>query len=135
MRIGEVAQVSGMTTKTLRFYEDRGLLPLAERASNGYREYGQDTVSRLDFIRRSRLSGLTLAQIGDILRLRDDGTAPCSHVSTMLAKQVESLNRQIAELIALRTTVAEYHAAVAAADPAACEPEQICSYLAMKARI
>ena len=129
VRIGEVAEVSGMTTKTLRFYEDRGLLPIADRTSNGYREYGQDTVSRLDFIRRSRISGLTLAQIGDILRVRDGGAAPCLHVSTMLAKQLESLDQQILDLIALRATVAGYHAAVAAADPAVCDAEQICSYL------
>ena len=129
MRIGEVAEVSGMTTKTLRFYEDRGLLPIADRTSNGYREYGQDTVSRLDFIRRSRISGLTLAQIGDILRVRDAGAAPCAHVGTMLANQLESLDQQIAELIALRATVAGYHAAVAAADPEVCDAEQICSYL------
>ena len=129
VRIGEVAEVSGMTTKALRFYEDRGLLPRADRTSNGYREYGQDTVLRLDFIRRSRISGLTLAQIGDILRVRDDGAAPCGHVSAMLATQLKGLDQQIEELIALRGTVAAHHAAVAAADPAVCDAEQICSYL------
>lgn len=129
MRIGEAAAATGLTTKTLRFYEDCGLLPAAQRASNGYREYGDETVARLDFIRRGRVAGLTLAQIGDILRVRDAGDAPCTHVVDSLARQVAHLDRQIAELIALRATVAEYHDTVAAADPVGCDPERICSYV------
>ena len=57
MRIGELAAATGTTTKTLRFYEDSGLLPPAERAANGYRDYGQDAVNRLDFIHRGRPPG------------------------------------------------------------------------------
>ncbi|MEV8271640.1 MerR family DNA-binding transcriptional regulator, partial [Microbacterium oleivorans] len=44
MRIGEVAAASGVTTKALRFYEERGLLPQADRATNGYRDYPEDTI-------------------------------------------------------------------------------------------
>lgn len=72
MRIGEAATAAGMTTKTLRFYEDRGLLPAPNRAGNGYRDYSADAVPRLDFIRRGRATGLTLAQISDILKVRDE---------------------------------------------------------------
>ena len=54
MRIGEAAAAAGMTTKTLRFYEDSGLLPAAKRSSNGYRDYTEDSVARLEFIRRGR---------------------------------------------------------------------------------
>ncbi|WP_427008299.1 heavy metal-responsive transcriptional regulator [Pseudarthrobacter sp. H2] len=129
MRIGETAAAAGMTTKTLRFYEDRGLLPAADRAPNGYRDYAQQTVSRLEFIRRGRTAGLTLAQIGDILSVRDVGQAPCVHVRDLLAEQLRDLDARIAELTALRATVAEFHDAAAAGDPAACDPERICSYL------
>ncbi|WP_407792074.1 MerR family DNA-binding protein (plasmid) [Streptomyces sp. L7] len=129
MRIGEAATVTGMTTKTLRFYEGRGLLPATPRAPNGYRDYGADTVARIDFIRRSRVAGLTLTQISDILKVRDAGQAPCTHVRDLLAEQLADLDRQITELTALRSTVAEYHALVLAADPVACDPERICSYL------
>jgi len=129
MRIGETAAAAGMTAKTLRFYEDRGLLPAADRAPNGYRDYAQDAVSRLEFIRRVRTAGLTLAQIGDILSVRDIGQAPCTHVKDLLAKQLRDLDARIAELTALRATVVEFHDAAAAGDPAACEPERICSYL------
>ncbi|MBE4719336.1 heavy metal-responsive transcriptional regulator [Pseudarthrobacter sp. AB1] len=129
MRIGETATAAGLTSKTMRFYEDRGLLPAADRAPNGYRDYPQETVGRLEFIRRGRTAGLTLAQIGDILAVRDTGQAPCIHVRDTLAKQLRDLDARIAELTALRATVSEFHDAAAAGDAAACDPERICSYL------
>lgn len=129
MRIGEAAAASGMTTKTLRFYEVSGLLPATERAANGYRDYGADTTARLDFIRRSRAAGLTLAQIRDILQIRDLGEAPCTHVRDLLARQLSDLDRQIGELVALRATVAEFHNAASEPDLAACDADRICSYL------
>ncbi|QDG87118.1 heavy metal-responsive transcriptional regulator [Pseudarthrobacter sp. NIBRBAC000502770] len=129
MRIGETAAAAGLTAKTLRFYEDRGLLPAADRAPNGYRDYPHETVSRLEFIRRGRTAGLTLAQISDILTVRDLGQAPCVHVKDLLASQLRHLDAQIAELTALRATVAEFHDAAAAGNPASCDPERICSYL------
>ena len=129
MRIGETAEAAGMTAKTLRFYEDRGLLPAAERAANGYRDYGQETLSRLDFIRRARTAGLTLAHIQDILHLRDAGETPCIHVRDLLGDRLSELDTRIAEMTALRTTVASFHDDVAAADPTSCDPGEICSYL------
>ncbi|ACL42460.1 heavy metal-responsive transcriptional regulator [Pseudarthrobacter chlorophenolicus] len=129
MRIGEAAAAAGMTTKTLRFYEDRGLLPPAHRATNGYRDYGGEAITRLEFIRRGRAAGLTLAQISDILTVRDHGTAPCTHVRDLLARQLADLDAQIAELTALRAAVAEFHDTAAAGDPRKCDPDQICSYL------
>lgn len=129
MRIGETAAAAGMTAKTLRFYEDRGLLPAADRAPNGYRDYPHERVNRLEFIRRGRTAGLTLAQIGEILAVRDIGTAPCLRVTDLLAKQLRDLDARIAELSALRGAVAEFHDAAAVGDPAACDPERICSDL------
>jgi DNA-binding transcriptional MerR regulator len=129
MRIGETADAAGMTAKTLRFYEDRGLLPTADRTANGYRDYGQDALRRLDFIRRARTAGLTLAHIQDILRLRDSGDAPCTHVRDLLASRLSELDARITELIALRSTVAGFYQDVAAADPTGCDPEAVCSYL------
>ena len=105
MRIGELAEAAGTTPKTLRFYEEVGLLPAPERTSSGYRDYPQDTVARLHFIRRSRHAGLTLAQIRDILNLRDAGTAPCQHVQQLLAARLAELDRQITDLQLLRATV------------------------------
>lgn len=129
MRIGEAAAAAGTTTKTLRFYEDRGLLPAPERSANGYRDYAGETITRLEFIRRGRVAGLTLAQISDILAVRDRGSAPCTHVRDLLAGQLADLDAQIAELTALRAAVAEFHDTAAAGDPTDCDPGRICSYL------
>jgi MerR family copper efflux transcriptional regulator len=108
---------------------ERGLLPAPERRANGYRDYSQETINRLSFIRRGQDAGLTLAQIADILRLRAAGEAPCDHVRELLARQLSDLDRKIEELIALRATVAGFHRNVIGADPASCDREQICSFL------
>lgn len=109
MRIGEAAAAAGMTTKTLRFYEDRGLLPPPARAVNGYREYPHDAVDLLAFIRRCRAAGFTLSQIRVILQIRHAGHLPCRHVQQMLLGQLKQLDDRIRDLHALRTAVAELH--------------------------
>ena len=129
MRIGELAAVTGTTTKTLRFYEDSGLLHPAGRTRSGYREYGDDAVARLGFIRRGRAAGLTLAQIREVLEVRDRGSAPCAHVAELLAVRLRDLDAQIAGLQALRDTVAQLHDAASTTDADSCHPEQVCRYL------
>ena len=129
MRIGEVAAATGTTTKTLRFYEEAGLLPAAERTAAGYRRYGHDVVGRLRFIRRGQVAGLTLAQIRTILEIRDAGHAPCAHVEQLLADRLHEIDRQIAELRELRASVAALQRAATEPEPDTCVPETICRYL------
>lgn len=129
MRIGEVAEATGTTTKTLRFYEDQGLLPAADRTPGGYRDYAADVVDRLDFIRRGRTAGLTLAQICQVLVIRDTGQAPCRHVRGLLDTRLEALDQQIADLHALRGSVATLREHAVTADPDTCPPERVCRYL------
>lgn len=129
MLIGEVASAVGMTPKTLRFYEEQGLLPPAERSPNGYRQYGEDSVARLDFIARGRAAGLSVSQIRNILAVSEPDNAPCAHVRDVLAGQLADLDLKIAQLTALRAGVAASYEAVAAGDPAACDQSKVCSYL------
>ena len=102
MRIGELATQAGITTKTVRFYEQKGLLPPPERATNGYRDYGPTVLSRLSFIRRGRAAGLTLAQIREVIEVRDSGDAPCGHVYQLLTQRLADVDRHIADLQVLR---------------------------------
>ena len=127
--IGELAQAGGTTAKTLRFYEQAGLLADPGRTPGGYRDYGTDTLGRLDFIRRSRTAGLTLAQIREILDLRDGGVTPCEHVQTLLSQRLKDLDAQIAELTALRATVADLRAGASTLEPASCDPARVCRYV------
>lgn len=129
MRIGELAAATGTTTKTLRFYEAAGLLPAPERTPAGYRLYDARVADRLDFIRRGRSAGLTLAQIREVLAIRDAGDVPCSHVQQLLAERLADIDRQLAELSALRGMVSALHDGAGTVDPDSCSPDRICRYL------
>lgn len=129
MRIGAVAEAAGISAKSVRFYEARGLLPEPQRESNGYRDYPDDTVHRLAFIRRGRAAGLTVAQISTVLRLRDAGMAPCDHVAALLAAELRAIEERLNALIALRDTITALHGAAISDGPGQCAAEEICSYL------
>ena len=129
MRIGELAAAAGTTAKTLRFYEEAGVLPAPARTAGGYRDYGVDALARLDFVRRSRRAGLTLAQVRQVLELRDQGATPCEHVQSLLAERLDAIDQQIADLLTLRETVAGLRADAATVDPGSCDPSRVCRYL------
>jgi MerR family transcriptional regulator, copper efflux regulator len=80
MRIGELAERSGVSAKTIRYYEDIGLLPAPARLASGYRDYEPSTLDRLAFIRAAQAVGLSLGEIRGIVALRDEGQTPCGHV-------------------------------------------------------
>jgi MerR family transcriptional regulator, Zn(II)-responsive regulator of zntA len=129
MRIGELAAASGTTTKTLRFYEESGLLPQTERAANGYRDYGPEALSRLDFIRRGRAAGLTLAQIREVIDVRQAGEAPCQRVYELITARLIDIEHQIADLEALRAALIQRRDEAATADPSTCPPDTVCRYV------
>ncbi|MGI5139321.1 MULTISPECIES: heavy metal-responsive transcriptional regulator [unclassified Streptomyces] len=101
MKIGEVAKLTGTSTKTIRFYEDTGLLPPPPRTPGGHRDYGTETAERLDFIRRCQAAGMTLHEVRQILAIHDSGDSPCSHVRSVLADRLDHVRDQLAELLAL----------------------------------
>ncbi|MGT2464281.1 MerR family transcriptional regulator [Sinomonas atrocyanea] len=128
MRISEAAAAAGTTAKTLRFYEDIGLLAGIGRTSSGYRDYPDEAIQRAAFIRRSRTAGLSLEQARALLAVHDAGTRPCSHVRDRLADQLQAVDARIAELQALRNTLADQLQA-AQTGPEGCDPGLVCSYL------
>lgn len=129
MRIGELAAASGTTTKTLRFYEQQALLPSAERNSVGYRVYAKETVARVDFIHRGQAAGLTLAQIRQILDIRDGGQAPCTHVRDLLDARLADIEKQMTQLANLRGTLIGLLDQAEHIEADTCMPDQVCSYL------
>lgn len=80
MFIQELAQLSGVPAKTIRYYGSIGLLPAPERADNNYRQYTPEAAERLGFIVSARSLGFTLADIRQFLAARDAGTLPCKRV-------------------------------------------------------
>ncbi|MGH3653141.1 heavy metal-responsive transcriptional regulator [Glutamicibacter sp.] len=129
MKIGQLAQATGTTTKTLRFYEDSGLLPPAERLASGYRDYSDGAVGLVGFIHRGQAAGLTLAQIRQILKIREHGQAPCSHVQGLLGLRLRELDAQIAELLVLRESISQLHAKARDPEPDSCSADQVCRYI------
>jgi DNA-binding transcriptional MerR regulator len=129
MRIGELAAATGTTTKTLRFYEESGLLPQTKRAANGYRDYGSEALSRLDFIRRGRAAGLSLAEIREVIDIRDAGDAPCRHVYQLLTSRLLDIDRQIADLEVLRAALLQRRDHAETADPSSCAADTVCRYV------
>jgi DNA-binding transcriptional MerR regulator len=101
-RIGELAGLTGFPAKTLRYYEDIGLLSPVRRSESGYRLYDEGAVERLRFVRRSRGLGLRLDDIKRILEISDQGRAPCEHVIGVVDRQLEDISKQMAHLKALR---------------------------------
>ena len=98
MKIGELGRQTDVSAKTIRYYEEIGLLPEPERAPNGYREYRDDVVLRLQFIRDAQATGLTLTEIGSVLDLRSDGEGTCQHVIELLERHLADLDRHIENL-------------------------------------
>jgi MerR family copper efflux transcriptional regulator len=126
MRIGELAQRSGVSTKAIRYYENIGLVPPAPRLESGYRDYEPSILDRLAFIRAAQAVGLSLGEIRSIVALRDEGQTPCGHVLDLLRTRSAELDRRIGELRALRGELNRLVARAEALDPADCDPDRIC---------
>lgn len=117
LNIGQLAQRSGTPRDTLRYYERVGLLAPTERSGSGYRRYDESAENRLAFIRRAQALGLTLAEIGDIINVADQGGVPCEHVQATLRDRLHEVDARIAELRQLRRGIAELLAKVPQASP------------------
>ncbi|MEU0120558.1 heavy metal-responsive transcriptional regulator [Streptomyces albidoflavus] len=127
MRIGDLAATSGLSAKTIRFYEQSGLLPAPPRTPGGYRDYGEQAAARLGFIREAQGAGLTLAEIRSVLALRDSGQAPCDHVTGLIEQRLGDIERRLAELAATRAALRGLARRAAATDPASCGENDICT--------
>jgi DNA-binding transcriptional MerR regulator len=102
MKIGELARISAMTTKTIRYYELFGLLDQPQRTESGYRVYGNDDLVRLEFIKKAKRLGLSLDEIGEILALHKHRQAPCVHVLALLDQKLHQAEGVIRELSQFR---------------------------------
>lgn len=110
MRIGELASRVGVNPKTIRFYEEQGLLPPPPRRPSGYREYGSEDEARLRFVRTAQRLEFSLAEIAEILALRERGERPCPFVLSVLDAQLADIDRHVGELVALRAELLELKA-------------------------
>src|SRR3970040_603146 len=102
LKIGEVAESAGVTAKAIRFYERAGVLPPPARGGNEYRLYGKDAVEMLAFVKRATGLGLTLAEVKDIITIRQGGRPPCTHVHRLLTEKALDLDHKLRDLLDVR---------------------------------
>ena len=102
LRIGQLARATGFTAKTLRYYEEVRLLQPAVRSESGYRLYGDESVSRLRFVRRAKGLGLALTDIRAILEISDEGRVPCEHVAAIIERDLHSIDTHLRRLRSLK---------------------------------
>ena len=95
MLIAELARRAGVNPETIRYYEEVGLLPRAARLPSGYRQYSEEDVERLEFIRNAKALGVALAEIKEVLAFRDRGVAPCPYVLKLLDGKVKEIQGRI----------------------------------------
>lgn len=102
LRIGELATQLILNLKTIRYYEEIGLLPQPQRTDSGDRQYGDTDVERLCFIGKAKAIGLTLDEIREILALRADGEQPCERVVDLIEEKLDHVDRQLRALTEFR---------------------------------
>lgn len=96
------AHATGVSTDTLRHYERKGLLPRVHRTASGHRRYPAMTIERVLLIQRALVVGFSLDDLRRVLSVRDRGGAPCQKVRALVGERLDALERDIADLIALR---------------------------------
>lgn len=105
MNIGEAAELSGVSAKMIRYYEQSGLMPPALRSESGYRTYRQTDVHRLRFIRRARDLGFSVAEIRNLLSLWDDRSRHSADVKRLAQTHIAELEERIGQLRQMADTL------------------------------
>lgn len=102
MHIGEISKQSGISPRMIRHYEKLGLIPPANRQRSGYRNYSQDDVCRLRFIRSARDLGFPLAEIASLIEFWENPRRASREVKTLALARADALQQQARELEEMR---------------------------------
>jgi len=107
LSIGQAAERSGLPAKTIRFYEEIGLIHPARRLDNGYRVYGEDDLHMLRFVERARRLGFSVEDCRQLLALYRDRDRTSAEVKALTEQRIAEIESKIEELVAMRRTLAE----------------------------
>ncbi|SFR33919.1 Cu(I)-responsive transcriptional regulator [Litoreibacter janthinus] len=106
MNIGEVADLSGLPAKTIRYYEDIKLIR-PSRDANGYRAFSEGDLHKLTFLSRARALGFTIENCRNLLALWEDQSRASADVKLIAGEHLEEIDRKIADLQAMRQTLGD----------------------------
>lgn len=105
LTIGQIAERSGVGIETVRFYEREGLLAKPGRTEAGYRQYGEEVVARLRFIKRAKELGFSLREIGELLDLRMDPDTTCEDVRERAKAKIGDIEEKIQTLLKMKAAL------------------------------
>lgn len=105
MNISEIAKQTGLTAKTIRFYEDKQLITNPQRKTNGYRSYGDKQLAELLLIKRSRMVGFSLDECRELLALSCDPERKSADVKKKAQAKLEEIDHKISELLQMKHTL------------------------------
>lgn len=117
LTIGQVAAAAAVNIQTIRYYERRGLVAPPRRTPSGYRQYGEDAVHRMRFIRHAQELGFSLREIGELLNLRVKSAGACDAVARQTRQKIATVERRIADLQRMQRTLERLARACAARRP------------------
>jgi MerR family transcriptional regulator, copper efflux regulator len=117
MTIGQVAAAGGVNVQTIRYYERRGLLSPSWRTPAGYRQYADDAVARLRFIKHAQDLGFSLTEIRGLLTLRVGRGSECQTMERKAREKIAIVERRIADLHRLKRTLARLATACTTREP------------------
>jgi len=109
LSIGQVAKRAGVGVETVRFYEREGLLEEPPRRASGYRQYSEEVVSRLRFIKRAQQLGFSLKEITELLLLHVDAQTSCEEVWQRTEAKIAEVERKMVELHRMRQALLQVH--------------------------
>ena len=109
MKIQEFAQLTGMSSKTIRYYESIGILPSPQRTANGYRDYNEQDVERARFVAGMRSLDLSLDEIQELLAMRDRREAPCRTLLDLMEQKANQIDERIRLLQQMEVDLRQLH--------------------------
>jgi DNA-binding transcriptional MerR regulator len=109
MKIQEFSRLSGLSAKTIRYYESISILPLPQRTSNGYRDYSEKDLERARFVAGIRSLDLSLDEIAEILAMRDRREAPCRTLLDRIAQKADQIEERIQALRQMEIGLRQLH--------------------------
>jgi Hg(II)-responsive transcriptional regulator len=117
LTISQVAAAADVNPQTIRYYERRGLFAAPQRTASGYRQYTDEAVSRLRFIKHAQDLGFSLKEIQELLGLRVQSPSTCERVSRRTRQKIELVEQRIRDLQRIKRTLERLAAACAARRP------------------
>lgn len=122
LTIGQVARQAGVGVETVRFYEREGLLEEPPRRASGYRQYSEQVVKRIRFIKRAQQLGFSLKEIMELLMLRVDARTSCEEVKQHTEAKIAQMEQKLLELQRMRQALLQVAALCTGQGPASACP-------------